>query len=141
MKRPNLVKCSLFLLAGLLIFAAGCASVGTVATRKQERYAAYQALPPDLKAAVDMGQVKAGMSMDAVYIAWGPPTQIIAGGNAAGETITWVYQSSYLQESRVWGRRGIYYSYAPGGYVRAQVSFVNGLVRDWQTFAEPAYSN
>ncbi len=127
---------SLALLAWL---AVGCATSSTVQTRKQERYAAYEALTPELKSAVDLGEVRAGMSMDAVYIAWGKPSQVLSGGNQTGETTTWVYQAGYMQEVRYWGRTRVNYGYTPMTYVKAQVIFVNGLVKEWQTFPEPVY--
>lgn len=129
--------------AGLLtlsIFITGCASTGnTIASRKQERYAAYTALPPDVKASVDQGRVKAGMNMDAVYIAWGKPSQVVSGGTAAGETTTWIYQGGYVDEQRFWGRRQMYYAYSPRTYIRGQVVFMNGVVTSWQTYPEPVY--
>ncbi len=135
-QRLNIAKYSpIILLVGLLL--AGCATTQTVESRKQERYAAYQALSPELKAAVDQGQVKSGMSMDAVYIAWGKPSQVVSGGNAAGETTTWIYQGGYVQETRFWGYSRLHYAYTPLTYVRAQVIFVNGLAKEWQTFPEP----
>jgi len=122
-------------LAALLL--AGCATHSTVQSRKQERYAAYQALPADQKAAVDQGRLMPGMSMDAVYIAWGKPTQVISGGGPGGETVTWLYQHNYLQETEYLGTRHVYYGYTPSSYVGAQVVFVNGVVSTWQTFASP----
>ncbi|MDB6065460.1 MAG: hypothetical protein JWR26_1668 [Pedosphaera sp.] len=134
----NIVKFStIILLASLLI--TGCATTNTVATRKQERIAAYQALPPEMKASVDQGQLKAGMNMDAVYIAWGQPSQTVKGGDETGETTTWIYNGGYVQETRYWGYRRVHYDYYPTTYVRAQVTFSNGVVKQWQTFPEPVY--
>ncbi|MDB6021051.1 MAG: hypothetical protein JWQ04_908 [Pedosphaera sp.] len=139
MQRPYLVKSPLmFLLAGILL-ATGCASTGNLASRKQERYAAYNALPPEMKTAVDQGRVKPGMNTDAVYIAWGPPSQVVTGGDQTGETTTWIYQGGYVDEERYWGARRLHYAYTPRTYVRAQVVFVNGIVREWRTFPEPVY--
>jgi hypothetical protein len=121
---------------GLLV---GCATSTTVQTRKQERFAAYQALPPDLQAAVNDGRVKAGMNMDAVYIAWGNPSQVVSGGNQSGESTTWLYEAGYLQEVRYWGGYRPHYASAPMTYTRAQVVFVNGKVVQWQIFPAPEY--
>src|SRR5262245_16535517 len=60
-------RTALGLLAALLF--SGCAT-STIETRKHERYAAYAELPAEQKAAADTGQLKVGMPMDAVYIAW-----------------------------------------------------------------------
>ena len=128
----------LFLLAGTIALA-GCATSSTVATRKQERVAAYEALSAEDRTAVDQGVIRAGMSMDAVYIAMGNPSQITRGGDEAGETTTWIYHGGYMRERRYWGYRRMYHEYDPGTYVRARVTFVNGVVKRWQTFPEPPY--
>ena len=126
-----------FLIAALL--AAGCTSTNTVDYRRQERLTAYTALPPEIRAAVDQGQLKAGMDSNAVYIAWGSPAQILKGGNATEETTTWIYRAGYIQETRFWGAYREHYAYTPMTYIRAQVVFVNGAVREWQTFPSPVY--
>jgi hypothetical protein len=132
------VKLSYFFLLAILLIT-GCATRSTVMTRKQERFAAYEALPPEMKASVDQGQLKAGMNMDAVYIAWGSPSQTTRGGDQNGEFTTWIYNGGYVQEVRYWGYRRVHYDYYPSTYVRAQVVFVNGLVKQWQSFPEPVY--
>jgi hypothetical protein len=125
-----------FLLLGL--FAAGCATESSIASRKQAHSAAYEALSPEMRTAVDHGQVKVGMSMDGVQIAWGKPSQVASGGNEAGEATTWIYQGSYIQETRFWGGYRMHEAYTPLSYVRAQVVFVNQVVKDWQTFPAPS---
>ncbi len=71
----------------LALITAGCAT-STVDKRKQERYSAYASLPPAARELVDKGQIKIGMPMDAVYIAWGKPSQIIHGQSSDGAAIT-----------------------------------------------------
>jgi hypothetical protein len=112
---------ALVLLAALLM--AGCASTDTIASRKQAHADGYAMLPPDMRAAVDQGQIKVGMSKDGVLIAWGKPSQSVHGGNASGEATTWIYQGLHTQET--------------GSYARAQVIFVNDLVQSWETFPAP----
>ena len=51
------------------VLLAGCAT-STIESRKKERAATYGALPLEQKEFVDKGQIKVGMSQDAVYIAW-----------------------------------------------------------------------
>jgi hypothetical protein len=127
-----------FLFAAMfaILLATGCATQ-TVQSRIHEKNAEYSALPPELKSAVDQGRVIAGMSMDAVYMAWGKPSQVLSGGNQMGETVTWLYEASYLSETTWFGAAHIYHTYTPGGYVRAQAVFVNGNVAQWQTFPAP----
>jgi len=126
----NWRSAALVLLAGFL--AAGCviSSADKRESRIKERYAAYSALPPELRTAVDQGLIHNGMNMDAVYIAWGKPSQVFQSGNAAGETTTWVYLGHY--DANYWGP--YYYAYTPVVYKRAQVVFANGIVKEWQTF-------
>jgi hypothetical protein len=131
-----LKKAVVLALAGLIL--AGCAT-STVQSRKQERYAAYEALTPEMRGLVDQGQIKVGMTPDAVYIAWGPPGRMLQGENEAGKTTTWVYYGSYLQEVRYWGYYGLRYQYYPTTYVRAQAVFVNDVVKSWQNFGAPPY--
>ena len=71
-----------FLLPALLL--CGCVT-STVEKRKQERAGVYSGLAPELQAAVDQGKIKVGMGMDAVYIAWGKPAQILTGESSQGE--------------------------------------------------------
>ena len=120
-----------------MVLLAGCATKSTVQTRQQERAAAYAALSPEQRGLVNAAQIKAGMNEDAVYIAWGRPGQITRGGNDSGETVTWLYYGGYVEETRFWGRQNLHTAYDPRTYVRAQVLFVNGVVRSWQTFPEP----
>ena len=131
--------CVVFLLVFVL---AGCATHGTIQSREQERAAAYAALSPEMKTMVDQGRVKVGMSMDAVYIAWGKPEEVLQSGNAQGELTTWIYRGSFLEETRYWvGRRYPYlaHDYEPRSYVRAEIVFSNGVVQSWRTLPQPAY--
>ena len=137
MQRYNMLKKAVvILLAGLVL--TGCAT-STVQSRKQQRYGAYEALTPEMRGLVDQGQIKVGMPMDAVYIAWGPFGRVLQGENEAGKTITWVYYGSYVQEVRYWGYRNLHYDYYPATYVRAQAVFVNGVLKSWQNFGAPPY--
>jgi hypothetical protein len=128
---------SFLLLTGTLL--AGCAVPNTVATRKQERPAAYEALTPDLRALVDQGKITRGMSPDAVYIAWGQPARVNQGENDLGQTTTWSYYGFYTQVATFWGWHGTYYNYYPVNYISAQVIFTNGFVKQWQTYPSPGY--
>jgi hypothetical protein len=149
------------LLLGASLLLSGCATsissqLKRIEKRKQERSAAYAALSPDQKAAVDAGHIKIGMNMDAVHIAWGKPTQIITGETPQGATVTWLYQDTYLQSYSYWGyspfyhpgygRYRDYYSgpqlvhdFQPVPYVRGEVNFEGGLVKQWRTLPSPGY--
>jgi hypothetical protein len=145
----------------MVIFAAalgliGCAT-SNVDSRKKERLSAYSNLAPEHKAAVDAGQIKLGMTMDAVYIAWGKPSQVVTAESSRGATVTWLYSGSYLQPYTTWGYSGyhgygpydryygaggypgpfLYHDYLPVNYLRAEVVFENGVVKEWRTLPSP----
>ena len=114
---------------------------------------ALAALLPAVSYAQTMvpGQIKVGMSMDAVYLAWGKPSQILAGESSSGATVTWLYHGTYLQEYRYWTYhhycvgRGFYaspyldYDYYPRSYVKAEVVFEGGKVKEWRSLPQPGY--
>ena len=122
-------------------------------SRKKDRYAAYSELTPEQRAAVDAGQIKVGMTMDAVFIAWGKPHQIVQGESSAGAQTVWLYMDTALQSQTYLGYRprayygggyGHYYptpelrhDYVPVGYVKAAVIFEKGLVKQWRTLPAP----
>ena len=140
---------SLYLVLLAAAFLTGCAT-STVETRKQERNAAYAALPDESRSLVDQGKIKVGMSPDAVYIAWGKPSQILGGESAKGATTTWLYQGNYLEEYRRWSYRYSHFGgrcfaepfldhdYYPRSYVKAEVVFENGAVKEWRQLPQPA---
>ena len=136
------------LLAGL--FMAGCATpTKTTEQRKAERGEAYAALTPEMRSLVDRGQIKVGMSTDAVYIAWGQPAEVLQSENERGAVTTWLYHGGFMQETRYWAYRqagsgdGLYLErylindYQPRTYVRARLTFVDGKLKEWSTQARP----
>ena len=141
-----------FILFALLVLC-GCASAPKLEDRKQEKYGAYSQLSPETRALVDQGKIAIGMPMDAVYIAWGKPSEIAAGESAQGSITTWLYYGTYLQEHRYWDTRrwytrGRYHyyggptletDYVPRGFKQGEVIFQNGLVREWRVFPPPPY--
>jgi len=88
---------------------------------------------------VNKGNIKVGMPMDAVFIAWGPPAQVLKGGSAAGEQIVWLYAGGYVEEVRYWGHRHIHSDYYPRTYTSAEVVFAQGVVSSWRTLPQPEY--
>jgi hypothetical protein len=140
----------LFLLAVLL---TGCATTSSIPKRTAERRAAYDALPPEQQALVDQGHIKVGMSTNAVYLAWGSPSQVINGESAAGPTTTWIYSGTGWQQRGYWsyhhhgylhGRYGYAnslptydFDYIPYRYTSAEVAFENGVVKSWKHVTPP----
>ena len=138
------------LLIALLGLLCAC-STSTIETRRTEKPAAYNALSPEEKQLVDEGQIKVGMSADAVYIAWGQPAEVLEAEDASGHVTTWRYYGSWMQESRYWAyretRRGgtdlyleryLVSDYQPRDYVRAEINFKDGKVLSWRTLPRPA---
>lgn len=137
---------ALILFAGLIV--AGC-QTSTVESRRLERSAAYEALSLEMKALVDAGQLKVGMSEDAVFIAWGQPSEILQSESTGGRETTWLYHSMWMQETRYWAYREVWRGnqmhlerflerdYDPRTYVNAEIKFVGGVVKEWRTLPKP----
>ncbi|HEU5069326.1 MAG TPA: hypothetical protein VFV96_02820 [Verrucomicrobiae bacterium] len=136
----------LLLSAGLLM--TGCATK-TPASRAAERPAAYAALTSTQRELVDQGQIKVGMTTDAVYIAWGKPAQVLQSEDEHGAVTTWLYEGGWMEETRYWAYRQIgtgrdrflerylINDYQPRTYIRAELHFVDGVLKDWRTLAQP----
>jgi outer membrane protein assembly factor BamE (lipoprotein component of BamABCDE complex) len=142
------VKSYLAILMAVAVVLTGCKS-STVETRRAERPDAYAALQPDQRQLVDQGQIKVGMSEDAVYIAWGKPAQVVTSEDQSGRTTTWLYHGSVLEENRYWSYRevsrdGRVYleryldrDYNSRDYVSSEIVFQNGVVLRWRTLPRP----
>ena len=113
---------------GALIFS-GC---GTTGTRISQHPEMYQSLSATDQALVSQGQIRTGMTMDAVWLAWGTPEQKIPGNMRGHPTETWVY----LRYNTPPSYGGAYYygpfdwSYIPPKfpYPSKGVTFSNGRV-------------
>src|SRR4029077_9275661 len=66
-------------------------SCGTPGTRISQRPEVYQRLSPRDQALVSQGQIRLGMTMDAVWLAWGNPEQKDPGAGRCRATETGVY--------------------------------------------------
>ena len=134
----------------LALFSASCAT-SNINSRKQERYSAYAALTPEQRALVDRGAIKVGLTADAVYIAWGKPSQIMATESSAGAATVWIYSGTVWREQRYWAYHSYYagrygyvyptaslsYDYVPVPYTSAEVVFENGVVKSWRNVTPP----
>jgi hypothetical protein len=78
---------TLTMLASTLILAA----CSTVETRISGHPEIYQSLSPRDQALVSQGQIRDGMSPNAVWLAWGSPDRKIVGNMRGRSTETWVY--------------------------------------------------
>jgi hypothetical protein len=66
-------------------------SCGTTGQRISQHPEIYQRLSPKDQTLVSQGQIRTGMTMDAVWLAWGTPEQKIPGYGHGRPTETWVY--------------------------------------------------
>lgn len=107
----------------------------------------YEALSPRHRELVSQGQVAEGMSMDAVYLAWGRPHEKRQGSRGGRSSETWVYFGSEAVPVRTVGLgvgtgfgyragplydMGFGYDYLRRDFVAATVEFVNGRVVSWE---------
>ena len=92
-------------------FVAGCT---TIDTRISERQEAFRSMSPPDQALVQQGKIREGMSQDAVYIAWGPPSQRIPGRYRGSMVETWVYDATAAGDYPGPFSYGAGYGYGPG---------------------------
>ena len=95
-------------------------SCGTPGTRISQHPDIYQGLSAHDQALVSQGRIRPGMTMDAVWLAWGTPEQKIPGYGRGRPTETWVY----LRYETPRGYGGPYYY----PYPSKGVTFANGRV-------------
>jgi hypothetical protein len=96
--------------AGSLILA-GCS---TTESRISEHPDIFQSLSAKDQALVSRGQIRTGMSRDAVYLAWGSGDQRVAGAMRGNQTETWIYTTTTSYPYG--GGFGGYGPYWGGGY-------------------------
>lgn len=144
-----MITCRRLIACGALLVLVGCATKSTVETRRQERAAAYGALTPAHRQLVDSGQIGVGMNADAVFIAWGEPSQVLQSEDASGRVATWLYQGTTTDEYVSWryvevpGPNGSYLTrrmdrdFSVREYVSAELIFREGRLESWRTLAKP----
>src|SRR6266513_671314 len=88
MKRQILMP---VLTIGILASALVLSGCNTTEERIKEHPEVFQRLSPQDQALVSAGKIREGMSVDAVWLAWGTPDQK-AQGSARGRPVeTWIY--------------------------------------------------
>ncbi|HAK05846.1 MAG TPA: hypothetical protein DCO65_01010, partial [Spartobacteria bacterium] len=95
---------------GLSASAIILASCSTTETRISAHPEIFQSLSPRDQALVSQGQIRAGMSENAVWLAWGSPEQKAVGNMRGRPTETWIY-ITYTTAPYGYG-----YPYRPYGY-------------------------
>jgi hypothetical protein len=85
-------------------------SCSTTETRISNHPEIYQSLSPRDQGLVSHGQIRTGMSQNAVWLAWGSPEQKAVGNMRGRATETWIY-ITYTTAPYGYG-----YPYRPYGY-------------------------
>jgi hypothetical protein len=139
MKISNLMQVTPVL---AVLLGGGCAHE-TMETRRHEKWLAYSALPQDQRELVDQGHIRAGMSVEAVFIAWGKPAEILESESTAGFT-TWRYANTRAEEIRAYrgSRDGqLVLRRHPERSSKSrdatEIVFIKGKVAHWRTLPNP----
>ena len=146
-------KTTLALFGLLTLFIITACKTSTIESRRLEKMSAYNQLSPEEKQLVDQGQIKIGMTADAVYIAWGPPAEVLQEETPQqGRISVWRYYGTWMQETRYWAyretkrpdndlylERYLISDYNPRDYVRAEIIVKGGKVATWRTLPRPVY--
>jgi hypothetical protein len=88
MQRRILFFALIFGITAAALILVGCE---TTQTRISQHPEMYQRLSAKDQAFVSQGQIRAGMTMDAVWLAWGAPDQKIPDNMGDRPTETWLY--------------------------------------------------
>ena len=100
------------LLLGVMAGAFCLTSCETVENRISEHQDLYNSLSPSDQALVREGKIRSGMSMNAVWLAWGSAAQKTAGEMRGRPSETWIYVEN---RSAPYGSAYYpYYGYGPG---------------------------
>lgn len=137
---------SLILLPSILIFSS-CAP-STPQERILKNSTKFTNLPTEHQELVERGELARGMSADAVFLAWGSPSQRYQGLQGDIVTDRWDYSGSQPVVNnhfginygidRGWGRRSSYSGFSFGPeiqyvpYREATVLFKNSKVDSWE---------
>jgi len=125
----------------IVVVAVGFAGCSTVEKRISENPQMFQSLSPRDQQLVSNGQIRTGMSQDAVWLSWGSADQRAVGAMRGQSTETWVYTTtySYPYGGYGYGGYGPYWGGGPwgwGGFGGVGV-FHNG--RRFAFFGDPFY--
>ena len=109
MKRQILSKALTLSVAASAMILTSCS---TTESRIAEHRDLFNSLSPGDQALVSRGQIRVGMSQNAVWLAWGSPDQKSVGAMRGRQTETWIYMNTTTY--------GYPYAYGPypyyGGY-------------------------
>src|SRR5437870_652587 len=124
---------------GIIASALILASCSTTETRISGHPEIYQTLSPSNQALVSQGQIRAGMSQGAVWLAWGSPDRKIVGNMRGRPTETWIYVNYATYPYPYYGPYGPGFGY---GFGFSGVGFVGRHHhggRSFVFFGDPFY--
>ncbi len=105
MKSQSFTKALTFGLSAAAIILTGCS---TTESRISEHPDLFNTLSPRDQQLVQQGQIRYGMSQNAVWLAWGSPDQKTAGNMRGTSAETWIYVQGTTSP--------YYYPYRPYGF-------------------------
>lgn len=82
------------LLALLVLLLPGCATMNPSEKRVQKYPGMFEKLSSADRSAVLRGEIREGMSTDAVFLAWGRPDRVMSGSRDGRGKERWAYFSS-----------------------------------------------
>jgi hypothetical protein len=119
MKRQILSGALITGVAASALIVTGCE---TTQSRISKHPEIYQRLSANDQALVSRGQIRPGMSQNAVWLAWGSPDRKITGSMRGHLTETWIYITYETAPYPYWGPPwGYGYGFGPGiAFVRTR---------------------
>ena len=137
MKRLNFYRALTISAAFAALFLGGCA---TIETRISEHPEIYNSLSPRDQALVRQGRIREGMTMDAVWVAWGSPDQKGFGRYHGKSTETWIYHAYSNEYDPYYGGFGYpYYGGFGGGGVFVGGRHGRHFVAVYDPFYDPFF--
>ena len=82
------------ILPALLITLVLCSCQTGPQARIEQNSAIYNRLSARDKELVARGDIRKGMSKDAVYLSWGPPGMVREGSSGSSSSVAWAYMTS-----------------------------------------------
>ena len=136
----------IFILVASVIALAGCRSSG-IAQRKAQSPESYQLLDQTTRGLVDKGKIQNGMDTNAVWLAWGRPTDAFSIDIPGGKRLIWNYEEKWVCETTRRVSRGtdgngfpvyaIEHLRMPVTYVARSATFADGKVVQWKKYDPP----
>jgi len=130
----------------LVFVVAGCQSSG-VARRRAQRIDAYSTFGAETRNLVNKGRIQNGMDTNAVFIAWGRPTDaFIVNVPGDGQRLIWNYEEKWFYERKRQVLRGSSYGRPiygierwrlPITYAARSATFAGGKVIQWKKYDPP----